>query len=265
MSKSLVVFLSASLLLGTGCGHSGQPRQTSIINDESDPDRSNTPALISAIGAFFAFPFVYIGQQIELSRGNTPARAAREMDDPGATPDIHRQGIVDLVTKWNFTHRPPYTTRYKQIAETDPNETVRAMAIRALNISRDSTATPIFIAALEDDSEIVRLEAAKALANVPDSNAVPALLRRLEGKREPLPGARTGNDESPEVRIAAADALHHYRTLEVARSLVTQLDERNFGVAWESNRSLMVLTGQNFGYDESAWLQYLTGPQKPFG
>ena len=42
------------------------------------------------------------------------------------------------------------------------------MAIRALNICRDATATSIFINGLKDDNELVRLESAKALANIPD-------------------------------------------------------------------------------------------------
>ena len=266
MPKSIAFFLAAALLLIGGCTHSPQAPQNSILNDnDADPTRSNTPALVGAAESFLAFPFTYIGQQFEISRGNTPARAAHEMDDANADPDTHRQGIVNLVTKWNFTHRPPYTSRYKQIAQSDPNDTVRATAIRALNISRDQTATPVFIAALDDDSELVRLEAAKALSNIPDPNAIPALLRCLEGRREDLPQARNETQESKDVRIAAADALRHYHTLEVARSLVNQLDQRDFGIAWQSNRSLMALTGRNFWYDESAWLQFLTGPEKPFG
>ena len=39
--------------------------------------------------------------------------------------------------------------------------------------------------------------------------------------------------ESKDVRIAAADALRQYRTLDVARVLVTYLNETDFGVAWQ--------------------------------
>jgi hypothetical protein len=266
MPKKIALFILASLSLVTGCTHTRQSQQPTILNDnDADPTRSNTPALITAFENFITFPFTFIGRQIALSRGNTPARAAREMDDPSATPDTHRQGIVDLVTQWDFTHRSPYTTRYQQIAQDDPNPTVRAMAIRALNISRDKSATPVFIAALDDDSDLVRLEAAKSLANIPDPDAVPPLLRVLEGQRDPLSTARNDTEESKDVRIAAADALRHYHTLEVARSLVSQLDDRDFAIAWQSNRSLIALTGRNFWYDESAWLQFLTGPEKPFG
>jgi hypothetical protein len=66
------------------------------------------------------------------------------------------------------------------------------------------------------------------------------------------------------VRIAAADALKHYRALDAARALVDTLDSRDFGVAWQSRRSLIRLTGRDLNYDEGQWLQFLTGPDRPF-
>ncbi|MGK4277532.1 hypothetical protein, partial [Escherichia coli] len=81
-------------------------------------------------------------------------------------------------------------------------------------------------------------------------NAVPALIRHLQ------PTYRTGvvdasgrlleQDENRDVRIAAADALRHYKTLEVSRALVTMLDQREFGVSWQCRQSLQVLTSKDF-------------------
>ena len=86
------------------------------------------------------------------------------------------------------------------------------------------------------------------------------------GSREVIvQGSPESVDEDQDVRIAAADALRHYRTLDVARTLVNQLGDRQFGVAWQANRSLIAITGQDFEYDQVQWLQYLTGPDKPFG
>src|SRR2546423_106987 len=76
---------------------------------------------------------------------------------------------------------------------------VRAVAIRALNRSRDRSATPIFMKALNDKNDVVRWEAAKALANVPDPESPEALARIL-----------TNAADNKDVRIAAADALRHY-------------------------------------------------------
>jgi HEAT repeat protein len=193
-------------------------------------------------------------------------QARRLMNDP-KFPDARRTGIAVLVTQYPAGKLPPYPGYYQTIAQHDPDYTVRAMAIRALNVCRDHTATKIFITALGDDNEMVRLEAVKALANLPDPQAVPALERALQGTR--LVSTPDGHDalvaEGKDVRIAAADALRQYRTLDVARTLVGYLNEMDFGVAWQSRQSLISLTGQDLHYDESSWLQYLVGPSKPFG
>jgi hypothetical protein len=183
--------------------------------------------------------------------GKTPLKAAQKMENPNS-PDARWQGMTWLVSH-DFGRRPPYTTRYQQIAQNDPDWLVRAMAVRALNRSRDKTATLIFIRALDDSATQVRLEAAKALANVPDDKARPPLLKIINNP---------GDDR--DVRIAAADALKHYKTMEVARVLVNQLQERNYGVAWQSRHSLEKLTGKDLKYDEAAWLAFLT-KDRPFG
>jgi len=199
-----------------------------------------------------------------------PSEWARDMEDPNY-PDKRREGINGLV-KYDFGRHGVYLQRYRQIAESDPDFTVRAAAIRALNRSRDAQATPIFIKAMNDDSELVRLEAAKALANVPDAKAAPVLIQHLQPRyvtgRQVRKGSDFGpeqRDESKDVRIAAADALKHYRAIDVARALAAELDQREFAIAWQSRLSLMRLTNKDFGYSETAWLAYLTGPEKPFG
>ncbi|HSV13665.1 MAG TPA: HEAT repeat domain-containing protein [Tepidisphaeraceae bacterium] len=282
-STTIRIFLLAAFCcLASGCAvnnqteHQQQNNYTSVSatfhpggTNQSPTNESNNNggSIMATIGKGLASPFVYIGQQIDYASGHTPAKAVAHMEDK-SNADWRRLGIIDLVSSWDYARKPPYTTRYQQIAQHDPDYTVRAMAIRALNISRDASATPIFIAALDDDNELVRLEATKALANVPDPAAVPALLRHLQGQRETLAtavGRPAASEEAKDVRIAAADALRHYRTLDVARTLVTYLNENEFGVAWQSRQSLRALTGRDLKYDQAAWLNYLTGPEKPFG
>jgi hypothetical protein len=185
--------------------------------------------------------------------GRTPSTAALKMEDQ-YFPDERRIGINRLST-YPFGRQLPYTHRYEQIAQSDPDWLVRATAIRALNRSRWHHATPLFIVALDDANDHVRLEAAKALANVPDDNAVPSLLKLVND-----------GTENRDVRIAAADALQHYKTVEVARTLASQLGDREFGLAWQSHQSLIRMTGRDdLPCDESAWLNYITGPGKPLG
>jgi HEAT repeat protein len=183
--------------------------------------------------------------------GVTPAKAAKQLQDD-KNPDNRREGINQLV-EYPFGQKPPYTTRYQQMARLDPDYLVRATAIRALNRSRDATATPIFIQALSSPNDRVRLEAAKALANIPDSSAGPVLLKIVNNA-----------DENRDLRIAAADALKHYKTPDVARTLIATLNGRDYGVAWQSRHSLKTLTGRDLRYNEAAWIS-LIQKERPFG
>ena len=186
--------------------------------------------------------------------GGTALKAARAMYNE-QLPDERRKGINKLV-EHEYGRRAPYTKRYIELASADPDFLVRATAIRALNISRYKPATPVFIAALKDKDAhpMVRLEAAKALANVPDPDAAKLLIDAVQNATE-----------DRDVRIAAADALKHYKQIDVARTLAGTLRGNDFGLAWQSRRSLEDLTGRDLRYDQSAWLAYLTGPTKPFG
>ena len=275
MRKLVAPIVASTLVFSAGCHAppaSSDP-QAQLRAEQAQIERENQDdaedslewRILAGAGTTLAAPFVAIGQRVQRSEGVTPAVAARMMDH-GTTPDQRRAGIAQLVTQYDFTHRRPYTTRYQQIAQTDPDYTVRAMALRALNVSRDATATPLFITALGDPNELVRLEAAKALANVPDPSAQPVLMPIAEGRR-PVAAISPGQptDEAKDVRIAAADALRNYRNLDAARTLVNLLNERDFGIAWQSHRSLVLLTRRDLRYNQAAWLQYLSSNSNPFG
>lgn len=192
----------------------------------------------------------FAGRLYDVATNNTASDQARKMEDP-YFPDERRDGIARLSNR-TYGRSEPYTTRYQQIAQTDDDFIVRAAAIRALNRARDDSATPIFVKGLTDKQPQIRLESAKALANLPDSTAVPTLLRIV---------ADTG--ENKDIRIAATDALKHYRKNEVARALVSLLNDRDFGVSWQARESLRIITGRDLEYDEAAWLALLSGAENP--
>jgi HEAT repeat protein len=185
-----------------------------------------------------------------MATGRTPTAAAQKVYNQGSA-DMRREGINELSDR-NFGRKAPYTEQYQIMAQTDRDWLVRAAAIRALNRSRDSSATGIYVKALADENDIVRVEACKALVHMPDPAAPAALVKLLGDASQPR-----------DVRIWAAEALQHYRTLDVARTLASQLQGREFGVAWQSRKSLVTITGQDLGYDEPAWLKYLA--DRPFG
>lgn len=184
--------------------------------------------------------------------GDNPNRAAQQMLNE-RSPDARRSGISDLI-RWDFAQEKPYVLRYRQVVKAETDPLVKATAIRALNRARDPEGRPLFIEALSDPSPVVRMEAANALRSLPDPAAA-----------APLVNLVTRPEEERDVRVAAADALQHYKTLEVARALIPRLAERDFSVAWQAHESLRTITGKDFGYSEAAWLQYVTGPEKPFG
>ncbi len=194
----------------------------------------------------------FIGRAGDLATGKTPTDAARRMEDQYFA-DERREGINRLSAR-SFGRGEPYTARYQQIAQTDSDYLVRSTAIRALNRSRDAAATTIFIEGLSDPQVRVRLEAAKALANVPDEAAIPRLLQMVADDRE-----------DRDVRIAAADALRNHKRVEVARGLISLLNQRDFAVAWQARQSLKGITNADFKYDEAAWLGLLASDQNPFG
>ena len=174
------------------------------------------------------------------------------MENP-RSPDVRRQGIYALVSH-DYGRKNPYLPEYRELAKSDEDFTVRAAAIRASNWARDRQAVPIFIAALSDANALVRWEAAKALSNIPDASAVDALRHALSDP-----------SESRNVRVAAADALRHYRNLDVAEDLAKTLAGKDFSVAWQARQSLVRITGKDLRYDQNAWLAYLAHPDKPLG
>ncbi|QOV88479.1 HEAT repeat domain-containing protein [Humisphaera borealis] len=263
LSQSRTTLLTLSLIWAVmpGCSSSSErliDPATEIGTSERQREWGRT--LAQPLG-FLEAPFVksgHIFEDVSDAISSAPTRYALMMEDP-ASPDARRTGLSEMVER-PFGGKPPYTTRYAQIAvEQDAtgkksDYLLRASAIRGLNRSREPGHTPLFIKALSDENDWVRLEAVKALNRLPDESAIPALLAVL-----------TKPDENKDIRIAAAEALQHYKKLDVARVLVGLLGDREFGLAWQSHKSLTRLTGKDLGYDDKAWLSYLTGAEKPLG
>ena len=216
------------------------------LTPTTEPSREG--AQFNSVGSSFQSVFIeYPSRFVDLFRRDTPSASAVALEDPKLA-DRRRTAIVALADR-RFGKAPPYTTRYAQMAQFDNDPSGRATAIRALNRSRDGTAVGVFIGGLADESPAVRLEAAKALSNIPDAAAAPALLKLFQNPAEPLDN-----------RVAAADALRQYRSLENARALVNVLADRDFALSWQARQSLRTMTGEDKRYDQSAWLSVLTGP-----
>jgi hypothetical protein len=238
--RTTILATLALTLFAFGC----QGRSAQSVEREEE-DRPVLESTTSGITGAFNYLFVELPRPLfEQLSGKTALAAAKKMEDP-YFPDDRREGIVFLADH-DYGRRPPYTDRYKQIAQMDPDYTVRASAVRSLNRARDASATPIFIGALNDKSDLVRLEAAKALANIPDPQAIGPLQQKLSDM-----------NENKDVRIAAAHALRHYKNPNVERALIAALPAREFAIAWQARQSLIAMTGADFRYDPAAWTAQL--------
>jgi hypothetical protein len=203
--------------------------------------------------AVFDFLFVSPAERLYAHfTGDTAGRAARDMLDTQSA-DNRRYGILRLAGESFARQSPDDRLLWADMARHDPDYTVRAAAIRALNWSRAPGNGPLYIDSLGDEQVLVRLEAAKALANAPDDRAAAPLLDHLQ------------QDASRDVRVASADALRCYHTQEVAHALILLLNDPDFAVCWQARQSLRLMTAHDFHYDEQAWLGYLSGNRAPFG
>jgi HEAT repeats len=271
----LWIIIGTLPLLGLefGCAHHTQPAAIGLIppaeyaadvhddyirklgEDRAPPAPLNYPiyfipvALVgSGIDIIFVEPTIHLYKHFT---GDTPDRAARDILDLQSA-DNRRYGILRLSDEKYARDGKAERDLWALRASTDPDYTVRAAGIRALNRCRDATHTDLYIKALNDDEPLVRLEGAKALANIPDPNAATPLLERLQ------------RDVSPDVRIAAADALRCYPNDEAAHGLLSVLNDSNFGVCWQARQSLRLMTAHDFRYSERLWLDYLASQTHPF-
>jgi hypothetical protein len=262
MRTTLALIIGCLLTFAGGCGSSihdtkGEgPLSSGLYHDAQLENQQRLAGEDHRIKPLYLSPMQAIGVGYDKAIGdpfsrlwdymtkNTEGVAAREMIDFNS-PDKRIAGTLRLVDFAN-ARTGPYIIVYADKIARDPDYTVAAAGLRALNRCRAKGYTALFLSKLDDNEVLVRLEAADALGNIPDVAAIPALENHLQV------------DVSVDVRISCADALRNYKTIEVAKILVNQLDDKNFGVAWQSRQSLALITGQDFRYDQNAWLTYLS-------
>ncbi len=238
-----------------------------VLGEDVDVNRSLAHRSLSV----FSRAWQFVVQEYNYLVGETPLLQAERMEDKNS-PDNRRVGIFALADE-EYGRHGAYPARYAEIAygygkiPADPDYSVRTAAIRVLNRSRARTYAvpqpgnkqkvvdliPLYNGGLDDKNELVRLESAKALSNIPDPRSIAPLLSHLENV-----------EEAKDVRIAEADALRNFRRADVAQALVRLLQDRDFAVSYQSRKSLVMMTGQDFEYEPAAWLKYLAEHNKPF-
>lgn len=178
----------------------------------------------------------------------TPTEAASWMFHRDA--EKRRLGIT-LIANSYFGGEEPYLKVYRE-AIADPDPMVRAACAAALGLHGSPEDAPALARLLKDQSELVRWESAKSLQRLYNEEAVGALIDAAV------------NDSSVDVRMASANALGQYRQHRVLEALIRALDDRSLGVSFHAQRSLRILTGENFGSHPSAWLDWSRSAEAPF-
>lgn len=187
-------------------------------------------------------------------------------------PDERRQAI-DQIAKTRHLNHEVVLEALSTIAGTDRSPAVRCAALGALRRSQDPRIAATLVDILDQPSAEagrptvlppsaeVRLEAMRAVLGLAELGLLPP---------EQQPSLRDvavrviGQDRSRDTRQTAARFLGYCRDQKVLGPLIDALEQRDFGVAYESERSLMRLTGQAFDYDPIAWRRWLEQTNDPF-
>jgi len=186
--------------------------------------------------------------------GPTPQQQVAMAFDPD-NADNRREGIIRLSRKdWGL--QEPYLKGYAGLLVADDHPLVRCAAVRALGKAGDPKYFKEIVEAMSDESPAVRWDATVAVDHI-----LPAV-RSADGDPDlafrPLQNHAT-KDPSVDVRTAAAKALRHFREKESVRALVECLDAAEMGLRYQAHLSLVELTGQDHGYDATAWHPLLKG------
>lgn len=173
----------------------------------------------------------------------SPSEAAAMAVDPYSA-ERRYQGTT-LLSNAEFGGGPVYLELYLDAAE-DEDPGVRAAGIRALGRHGEPEHAMVLVRRLTDADRMVRIAAARALQRIHNPAAVPALLVAIQESRE----------ADPDVRIAAAEALGQYAEPRVVQALVAALADSRLSVNHAVRGSLITLTGQDFGVDRRAWINW---------
>jgi len=182
-----------------------------------------------------------VGSMVEDILPPTPGETAREAFNV-YDPDQRRKSIIRL-SNAPWGGEPPYLKTYRLLVD-DPDPTVRAACIAALGRHGYADDVNAIVPYLQDRTYFVRWESAKALQRLQNEVAIEPLIVALR------------EDDEPDVRTAAAKALGQYDKPAVFQALVGALNDDDYAVVRQSQESLKLLTGEDFGEDGAAWLAW---------
>jgi HEAT repeat protein len=178
-----------------------------------------------------------------------PAEEMVEMATDADDADRRRQGLM-MLSSQPYGTEDKFVEVYVNVLQNDPEPTVRSAAARAIGKSENGNYAGQLSTGLADPVAQVRWDTAIALDSVVGQPAVGPL------------GKAATEDESKDVRAAAALALRHYPDRSVVATLVDCLSDRSFAVQFQARKALVDMTGYQYGYNPEPWSQIARG-EKP--
>jgi hypothetical protein len=188
----------------------------------------------------------------------------------GEDGDARRRAIVRIGQGRRYASDEAFAV-LDRAARYDPNSQVRCAALRVFTRYWDARPLGAGLAIL--DPQTYPDGAREATAPV-HWDATALLCEMVEGGLVPdekhgevanlLARLLLDDDECREVHIYAARALGSIPNERVLRPLIASLRHKDFGIAYEAERSLHKLTGQLYGFDAAAWEAWLTETDDPF-
>ena len=181
-----------------------------------------------------------------------------------------RRSAIQQIARTRHAGLPVALDAFALAARTDPSESVRCAAIRALGEHQgDKTVNTmiVLLTTTEEPSGVrpagagVRWEASRVLCNAVRSDAIGESSRRVV---RAVAVDRLERDASRDVRLTAAKLLGYDPDLVCVRALIGSLRQRDFGVVYEAERSLMRLTGKSHEHDAARWSRWLDATADPF-
>ncbi len=187
----------------------------------------------------------------------TPSEAAAWALDKYDADKRYRGTL--LLANAPFGGEPIYMQLYLDNIK-DPDPGVRAAATRAIARHGSPDQVPLLVERFADEDKLVRIEAARGLQRLYNPVAVEPLIMSLSLTKR----GDDFNETEPDVRAEAAQALGQYAQPRVVEVLVAGLADPSLAVNRSSLESLRTLTGQDFGLDRRAWIDWAEGSKTLF-
>lgn len=166
------------------------------------------------------------------------------------TPALRTGAIREFAAKSNGLDTPEQQEITSQLArqiQVEPDPLVRAAIVETIAKFNTPLAGQVLVAGLGDSDPVVRRKCCHGLGEKQQLAAIEPLARALR------------EDSDPDVRMAATKALGRIESPESIKALAAALQDRDPAMQFAAMQSVKQLSGEDFGGDVRAYLQYAQG------